>query len=50
MLPVLTYEVALKSVEHFKPNREYVGLILRGAEHWRLPLDYVETLKRIEAQ
>lgn len=29
------------------PSADYKRLLVRGAEHWRLPIDYVRTLKAI---
>jgi len=50
MLSAITYEVAAKSVDLLKPSLEYMGHIIRGAERWKLPMEYVEALQRIEVQ
>jgi gamma-glutamylcyclotransferase len=45
---VCTYEVVAKTTVDLSPSSEYHALIVRGAEHWGLPLEYCGKLKRIE--
>ncbi len=45
---VETYEVVKKEFDKYKPNPDYRDLIIAGAEHWKLPKDYIEKLKNIE--
>ena len=46
----LTYEVVTKITPHPKPNAVYKKRMLDGAEHVRLPADYIEQLRAIEIQ
>ena len=48
-LAVATYEVVDRAPEPFTPSREYLGHLLRGAEHWRLPDAYLARLRSIAA-
>jgi hypothetical protein len=32
------------------PNAEYKKLLLKGADQWRLPADYVEKLKQVKTE
>lgn len=43
---ILTYQVGKPAENHIQPAPDYLQLILEGAEHWHLPLDYRERLRR----
>lgn len=49
-LDAVTYEVVAKTTVDLSPTHEYHQLIVQGAEHWDLPLEYREKLRRIEVK
>lgn len=49
-LDAITYEVVAKTTVDLSPTSEYHGLIVQGAEHWGLPVEYCEKLRRIEVK
>jgi gamma-glutamylcyclotransferase (GGCT)/AIG2-like uncharacterized protein YtfP len=49
-LDAVTYEVVAKTTVDLSPSGEYHGLIVQGAEHWGLPLEYCGKLRRIEVK
>ena len=42
-----TYIVAHKDSERFRPQRQYLRLLIEGAQHWGLPEDYIHFLNTI---
>jgi cation transport regulator ChaC len=49
-IAALTYEVVSKALVDVRPTSEYHSLLVRGAEHWGLPAEYCEKLKKIEVK
>ena len=45
---VLTYEVVKKKFNTYKPSRQYMDVIIKGAEAYGLPPPWIEKLKSIE--
>jgi gamma-glutamylcyclotransferase (GGCT)/AIG2-like uncharacterized protein YtfP len=48
LLRVRTYTVCQKKSEHQPPARWYLDHILKGADYWHLPKEYIAELKQIE--
>lgn len=44
----MTYIVQNKSKHHIPPSKEYLSLIISGAEMWHLPSEYIQQLLKIE--
>ncbi len=44
-LQVFTYVAEQQEGEHL-PDKKYLGLIIDGAHHWKLPADYIVCWKR----
>ena len=47
-MTVYTYEVIDREFGKHKPNKEYKNLIVTGAQHWKLPEEYIDFLENIE--
>jgi len=47
-LKVFTYTVCTKENPRPKPSKSYLQHLIDGAEMWKLPADYVESLRTIE--
>jgi len=47
---VLTYEVVKKEFNRYKPSREYMDVIIKGAEAYGLPPAWIEKLKSFETR
>lgn len=43
---VYTYEVVNKSITPIPPSDEYMSLILKGADQWKLPVKYIQKLSQ----
>ena len=50
LLSAETYTVCCKKTANSKPNTQYRALLVKGAEHWQLPGDYIQQLATIEVQ
>ena len=44
----MTYVVQKKSDNHIPPSKDYLNLIITGAEMWHLPSEYIQKLLKIE--
>lgn len=49
-IKALTYVVVNKEDPRPKPSASYKQLMVDGAEHWKLPAEYLVQLQRIETQ
>ena len=49
-LTVFTYVIENKSMQHIPPNKEYLDLLLKGAEHWHLPHEYIEKVNAVRTE
>ena len=47
---VLTYEVFKKKLNTYKPSREYLEVIIKGAEAYGLPLAWIAELKSFKTR
>ena len=47
-LSVIAYRVADPSESDIPPSRGYLAKILAGAEHWKLPAEYLNVLRQIQ--
>lgn len=45
-MDAFTYEVSTRLVPGPRPSREYLGQILKGAKHWKLPTTYLAFLSQ----
>lgn len=43
-----TYFANPEGIGTFSPHRDYIDLYIRGAEHFALPENYIESLRRIK--
>jgi len=46
----MTYVVQKKSDYHIPPSKDYLNLIISGAEMWHLPSEYIQKLLKIEVE
>lgn len=47
---VFTYIVGNRESQEPLPSRAYLGQILNGARHWKLPDAYIETLSKLQTK
>jgi cation transport regulator ChaC len=45
-----TYFAVRQREEDFLPHKDYIGLYLRGAKHFGLPAEHIESLEHIQNQ
>jgi gamma-glutamylcyclotransferase len=50
LLRAETYTVCCKETPNPKPSAQYRALLVEGAKHWRVPVDYIQKIAAFEIQ